>query len=754
MRYIKSPGVQITEKDLTLRIDVPAGTTVFVPGFAAQGPAGEPIQISTVSELEAIYGIPTTPAERYFYNSCKEILNSPAQLLASRLPYGSDAGSTHSTSMYSGLFYPMASGFNPELGVDEWVVGAPQFRPMTKEEYDASIAGAFKWAGTAKYTSYKYVEVDSSGKPQVDSNGDVVYLDVPTSSSKRVVDAVGSADTTKVLNGEIFAGFYILNDLQTVINEVSEGYYVGIADNLSVGIDSPNFDSIRSLQTISQNVPGATYFPIPTSRLDFALSATQLESMNGITSVSETLEKVGFGGFATQNYQDHLSLGVFKIRQSTVDTNKLTLGFSERYLGSFDSVRKQPNTSGGMPINVFIDNIVSEGSPTIKMVSNPAITKNYDWTLGSTTPQTRITISDAAKKLFPLGVYLPDTRNVEQTKVIGNIPLKLEKSLRFVDSPENLDLDLVVDAGLSTIFATTYTPETTGNIGYDDTSWVGEINDIYKQSWLSVVLPLINFAENTRKDCMAIIDLPRHAFVNGFDTKTLMIEGNNFTQHILKPVLQVVNNLETSYATVYGNWIKINDVYSSKRFWMPPSGYMAAVYARSDAAAQMWAAPAGLTRGRLNVIDIAFNPNQKQKDSFYEGAVNPVVFFNGDGHVVMGQKTLLNMPSAFDRINVRRLFLALERKVQKTLRYFVFEPNTTITRTRLVNTITPLFDFAKANQGVYDYLIVCDERNNTPDSIDRNELIVDIYLKPVRTAEFILVNFVATRTGQNFAELI
>ena len=129
-------------------------------------------------------------------------------------------------------------------------------------------------------------------------------------------------------------------------------------------------------------------------------------------------------------------------------------------------------------------------------------------------------------------------------------------------------------------------------------------------------------------------------------------------------------------------------------------------------------------------------------------------FFTGDGYVVMGQKTLQVKQTAFDRINVRRLFLSLERAVSKTLKYFVFEPNTEFTRTRIVNTITPIFEFAKNTQGLYDYLIVADSRNNTPDTIDNNELIVDIYIKPVRTAEFILVNFIATRTGQNFAELI
>lgn len=188
---------------------------------------------------------------------------------------------------------------------------------------------------------------------------------------------------------------------------------------------------------------------------------------------------------------------------------------------------------------------------------------------------------------------------------------------------------------------------------------------------------------------------------------------------------------------------------------MPSSGYVAAIYSRTDDVAQPWIAPAGLNRGAINsIVDLGFNPNQKQRDFLYTISINPIVSFARDGFVVFGQKTLQNKPSAFDRVNVRRLFLTLERATQKSLKYFVFESNTEFTRTRLKNTITPVFELAKNTEGLYDYLIICDERNNTPDVIDRNELAVDVYIKPVKAAEFILVNFIATRTGQNFQELI
>ena len=155
-----------------------------------------------------------------------------------------------------------------------------------------------------------------------------------------------------------------------------------------------------------------------------------------------------------------------------------------------------------------------------------------------------------------------------------------------------------------------------------------------------------------------------------------------------------------------------------------------------------------------NALEVALRPNQKQRDQFYKIGLNPIAFFPGDGYVIFGQKTLQAKPSAFDRINVRRMFLYLEKAVRKTIKYYVFEPNTFSTRQNILAVLTPIFQRVKSTQGCYDFLIVCDERNNPPTVIDNNELVVDIYIKPVRAAEFILVNFYATRTDQNFGELI
>jgi hypothetical protein len=708
-RIITSPGVQITEKDLSLRTDIPAGTNVVVPGFAPQGPISEPVFITTASELEAIYGIPTTPAERYFYYSCKEILNSPAVLTTVRLPYGEDTGSAFAKS-YSGLFYPMlSSSANPSVSA-EWSIGAPKHVTLSPEEYSKLTEGNFTW--TATHTG---------------SGADI--------------DLVGDVEVT--------AGFIILNDLQTTVNEIAEGYYVGFADNQSVSIDSPNFNSILSVTTLSSD---DVYTSVVNSRLDFNLSATKLESDRGIGSISESLEKVGFIGFETSEYQDHLSLGVFKVRRSTADASLLSLASIETYLGSFDSNRKQTSPTGGVLTNSFIEDKINESSPTIKMIINPAISKNFSWTHNSSTPVSKITVSSGAKSLFPVGAYIPDSQEVEQTKIIGSIPSKLSKVLRTLEIVENTTVDVLVDAGLSTIYAVT---EQNTSKHFNDETYIDDSSDTtLLENWTAVVNELVNFSQNTRKDCFTIIDPLRPVFVSGKDSKVIDLDDKTFTTDIYNPLKAAFGQYESNYAATYGNWVKILDTYTSRKMWLPFSGYAAAVFARNDSAANTWSAPAGFTRGSFAALDLAFNPNQKQRDRLYEISVNPVVLFSGEGYVVFGQKTLQTRPTAFDRINVRRLFLTLERAVQRTIKYFIFEPNTDFTRNRVKNTINPIFDYAKNTEGVYDYLIVCDERNNTPDVIDRNELVVDIYLKPVRTAEFILVNFIATRTSQNFQELI
>ena len=335
------------------------------------------------------------------------------------------------------------------------------------------------------------------------------------------------------------------------------------------------------------------------------------------------------------------------------------------------------------------------------------------------------------------------------------------------------DIDIMPEGGLGTINTTvnnTTDSENKTALYFDDRDSLQGINQLsatytgslptdansIRSDWAAIQNKFISFAENTRKDFIYISDPIRQIYVQGENSKTINIPGNTFALNILAPTKQIYSILNTNYAAAYASWAQVTDSTVSGQVWIPMSGLAAAKYAQTDANFAPWYAPAGFTRGLLNTAnDVAIYPNQKQRDSLYDQVnINPVAFFPSEGFVIYGQKTLQNKPSAFDRINVRRLFLYLEKRVKETVKYFVFEPNTLFTRTNVLNVINPIMEDAKNNQGLYDYLVICDERNNTPEVIDRNELVVDIYLKPVKSAEFILVNFYATRTGADFSEIV
>ena len=253
-----------------------------------------------------------------------------------------------------------------------------------------------------------------------------------------------------------------------------------------------------------------------------------------------------------------------------------------------------------------------------------------------------------------------------------------------------------------------------------------------------------------RMDCMAILDCMYDQVVNNRRNETMSLVDYRLG---VRQYIDNNLNINTSYAAFYGNWGEIYDKYGKNYKWIPLSGHVAGVYAHTDWVADPWWAPAGLNRGLLHTVRrLAWNPSLGHRDMLYKNGINPIVSFPGQGKVIWGQKNLLDKPSAFNRVNVRRLFIVLEKAIATASKYFLFEPNDPVTRIQLQNMIIPFLKDVKARRGVYDFMVVCDETNNTPERIDRNELWCDIYIKPTRVAEFIILQFIATKTGVAFSE--
>ena len=772
-RTIQSPGVEIRESDLSLRT-VSQGTTTYITGFANEGPTDEVVGITSITDFENIYGKPRTAAERYFYHTVRAALNSTGSILVNRLPYGEESGQGFGSEM-SVLAYPaigIDSEDNQTIDLSDeatFFIGEPRQFVLNQEQYLSLKNGELFVDGWSK-------------------------------------DA-GTVDDWEEIQALSSAAMLIVNKGQTIIDGQFNGYYVGLADNTNVNPASA-FDAITDVQTLTKRTPLSgtdEYISIPDTRLEFSLTASpEFGDSPATNSVSQVMEdRITSYNIATPAFYDTLNVGVFKLRQSVFSKDAYGLDYllEEGYNGSIGYYRQRSAENGGLPVNFFLETeedlsrnvdilvnpylsdlfdgikLNNDGTPKKKvrvisqtLIDNADTLNTFDQPdrVGATSAQIQAlaTAIGKADVLFPLGAY-GETKLGE--KVTGKIPAKLDRALQRIKNDEKYNIDIIAEGGLGTIHTYMTTAGALSAQGFDDLRTTPAIealrtsNDISVSTARDAYMTIFNrfnvfcgpVKDGGRGDILYVADPIRQLLVIGKDGKVEQDKTKNFYTDVYWGLRHQFELANTSYATVFANYMKVYDNYTGLYMYVPSSGFAAAKMASTDASVGPWGAPAGFNRGIINdAVDIAISPNQRQRDDLYNVNLNPIATFQDRGNVFFGQKTLLKKPSAFDRINVRRTFLYLEKITKRTMQYFLFENNTLFTRSRVQNTLTPFFERVKADDGLYDYLIVCDERNNTPEVIDQNELVVDIYLKPVKTAEFILVNFYATRTDTNFEELI
>ena len=259
----------------------------------------------------------------------------------------------------------------------------------------------------------------------------------------------------------------------------------------------------------------------------------------------------------------------------------------------------------------------------------------------------------------------------------------------------------------------------------------------------AIATNLISNIAEVRKDCLVFLSPERSDVVNN--------PGNEVTDS-----LAYRDSLtSTSFAVMDSGWKYQYDKYNDTYRYVPLNGDIAGLCARTDLERDPWYSPGGLNRGIIkNVIKLAYNPTKTNRDDLYVKGINPVVSFQGEGTVLFGDKTMLSKPSAFDRINVRRLFVVLEKSIARAARFSLFEFNDQFTRAQFVALVEPFLRDVQGRRGITDFRVVCDETNNTGEVIDRNEFVGDIYIKPARSINFIQLNFVAVRTGVSFDEVV
>jgi hypothetical protein len=251
-----------------------------------------------------------------------------------------------------------------------------------------------------------------------------------------------------------------------------------------------------------------------------------------------------------------------------------------------------------------------------------------------------------------------------------------------------------------------------------------------------------NIAE-TRKDCLVFLSPTKASVVDNIGSESAAVI--TYRDSLTSSSFSVI---DCGYKYQFD---KYNDVYR----WIPLNADIAGTCARTDIERDPWFSPGGFNRGVIkNVVKLSWNPTKAERDNLYVKGINPVVTFQGEGTVLFGDKTMLSKPSVFDRINVRRLFIVLEKSIAKAARSSLFEFNDQFTRAQFVNLVEPYLRDVQGRRGITDFRVVCDESNNTPNVIDSNQFVGDIYIKPARSVNFIQLNFVAVRTGVSFTEVV
>jgi phage tail sheath protein FI len=254
-----------------------------------------------------------------------------------------------------------------------------------------------------------------------------------------------------------------------------------------------------------------------------------------------------------------------------------------------------------------------------------------------------------------------------------------------------------------------------------------------------------NIAED-RKDCVAVVSPERADVVN----------NNSYAGKEAQDIIAFRNTLpSSSYGIIDSGWKYMYDKYNDVFRYVPLNGDTAGIMVQTDLTRDPWFSPAGYNRGNVkNAVKLAFNPSKADRDELYKNGINPVVSFPGQGTVLFGDKTMLTQPSAFDRINVRRLFIVLEKAIATAAKFTLFEFNDAFTQSQFKNLVEPFLRDVQGRRGITDFAVVCDGTNNTGEVIDRNEFVGDIYVKPARSINFIQLNFVAVRSGIEFSEIV
>ncbi len=757
-----SPGVQIKEVDLTATVNVSDQNIGVVSIASAKGPTDEVTYVSSERELVDIFGEPS----EYNYESwfAAATIIQYGGVAAVIRPAGGEPGASNDLSLRTA---------NVEVDGTTSTSLLINNQSDYEENYSGSTS-AFVFAGRYGGTFHNGITVT-----MVDVGAHQRVTVTPAAGQLLTVDTVGAADASRT------AGTYSLStsdytaagagsgatfsvvvdgsgDATITITSSGAGYAVD--DTITVA-DTQLGGGGGAALTFDVATIGASAVSVAGSYTKWASGSNTYEgtiySNDGSDSYDVTLWDSTKRLVVGSVMQDNTSTTIATV--TAIESNDL-YGAKEYATGKkWVSIAPQPGTSpfvkarGGKFDEFHIVLVDTDGNVT----GNPGtLIESFNYVSKASDAKSTEGDSKFWKKVIELSsgfIYGGDriltqasdliqpenSSGVASNGAIGNtsattvFPLLNKVVLRKLAS--GADFDFVGSAGsiqsqVESSYDLVLDPEEFADI---DFLIPGKVT-------ASGAAKLISVAES-RRDCIAVVSPQRSDVINS-NTSTKKTDS----------VIDFFNTLQsTSYAIFDSGYKYVYDKYNDTYRYLPCAADVAGLCISTTINSETWFSPAGYNRGNLrNATKLAYSPKQSERDRLYTARINPVVSFPGQGIVLFGDKTALSSPSAFDRINVRRLFIELEKNIARFSKFQLFEINDEITRAGFKGACDPYLRNVQGRRGIYDFLVVCDDTNNTPDVVDRNEFQAEIYIKPARTINFITITFVATRTGVSFNELI
>ena len=718
---LASPGIIVKEVDLTLgRVDPTSEGIGAIVGPFAKGPVNEPVLVNNEQELLNTFGNPYATDNHY----------ETWMVASSYLAYGGSLQVVRSD--------------------------------------DTQLKNAFAGSGSApKIRSYEdYVNL---GYDENVISGVTVAARNPGSWANGIKVAIIDSKADQILSG--FSGLGVLG---------ASGVTVGMGVTQSmVGRTKIGAGTTEALDGFLKGIiTEASPTQISVKVLSHVSAAGTETAVDYQPSGTYAFTADGALGIHTAGVATAFASTTGTTRQDWFDQQKITLSNSEIY---WNTLAERPSTSiyaadkGARFDEVHVVVVDDDGDVTgnagtiLEKHVGLSKAKDAEYSVGSTS-YWRKYAAEGSQYIFaggaPAGIVTTGFASggsgfdlssdvgwdQDASGIIfaaaGNSTLTLGGGLNY-DGASDLEASGALTAGVGDL-----------STGYD----IFANNDEYEVNFL-----LMGGAGYSREDAQALaskviavaeVRKDAVAFVSPCRSELLTTSGNGYT---VKSATDITDNLisfyapvpSSSYAVLDSGYKYMYDRFSDTFRYVPLNGDIAGICARNDATNFPWFSPAGTARGSiLNAVKLAYNPSQAQRDRLYSARINPVIFTPGGGITLFGDKTALNKSSAFDRINVRRLFIYLEQAIKGAARDVMFEFNDPLTRSSFVNAVEPFLRDVQAKRGIQDVRLICDETNNTAAIIDANEFIADIYIKPSRSINFIGLTFVATRSGVSFSEVI